>query len=97
MEAIQLEDAPETINRVTTVTTEKGRSELKNKRGKVAVVNTGHCFGCGVCAYKCPTGSLILERRAAVEPPPRDGREYLKLVTADIAAGRARSEQDTDK
>jgi len=90
MEAIRLEDSPDARNRVTKITDENGKEkELKNKTGKVAVVNTKLCIGCGVCAYKCPTKSLVLERRDVIVTPPVDGREFRKLVRADIEKGQA--------
>ena len=63
MEALDLEDDPEAKDRITVV----GNKELKNKKGKVSVANVDVCIGCGVCAYKCPTKSLILKRRPTVE------------------------------
>jgi formate hydrogenlyase subunit 6/NADH:ubiquinone oxidoreductase subunit I len=91
MEAIQLEDSPEAKNRVTKVTDEAGKvKELKNKTGKVAEVDTEICIGCGVCAYKCSTESLVLERCEVITHPPKDGREFAKLVMADIEAARAK-------
>jgi len=97
MEALHLEDYPEAKGRTTTLRDkEKGvTKELKNKRGKVAVANTDICIGCGVCAYKCPTNSLVLERCEVTEDPPKDAREYTRLVMADFAAGRAKREQET--
>ena len=87
MEAIQLEDSPEAKNRVTRVTDEKGKvKELKNKTGKVAVINTEVCIGCGVCAYKCPTNSLVLERKEVITHPPKDGHELGRLIMADFEA-----------
>jgi len=99
MEAIQLEDAPEAKGRITRVIDKKkgNKKELKNKSGKVSVVNLKLCIGCGVCAYKCPTESLTLERHEVTEDPPKDAREYTKLVMADFAAGRARREQEGAK
>jgi len=96
MEAMRLEDYPEAKGRTSTVRdNEKGvTKELKNKRGKVAVANTDICIGCGVCAYKCPTNSLVLERCEVTEDPPKDAREYTRLVMADFAAGRAKREQE---
>jgi len=99
MEAIHLEDAPEAKGRITRVVDKKkgNKKELKNKSGKVSVVNLDLCIGCGVCAYKCPTESLTLERREVIEDPPKDAREYTKLVMADFAVGRARREQEGAK
>ena len=91
MDAIQLEDSPESNNRVTRITDETGKvRELKNKTGKMAAINTEICIGCGVCAYKCSTESLVLERREVITPPPKDGREFATLVMADIEAAKAK-------
>jgi len=92
MDAIQLEDSPESKNRLTTITDESGKvKELKNKAGKVAVLKPEICVGCGVCAYKCSTQSLVLELREVVKHPPKDGRELLQWVQADFkAAGVSR-------
>jgi ferredoxin len=91
MEAIQLEDSPEAKNRVTRITDETGKvKELKNKTGKVAAINTEICIGCGVCAYKCSTESLVLERCEVTTHPPKDRREFATLVMADIEAARAK-------
>jgi MinD superfamily P-loop ATPase len=57
----------------------------------VSVLNPDLCIGCGVCAYKCPTQSLVLERREVIEHPPKNARENMMLITADFAAGRAQS------
>jgi hypothetical protein len=35
----------------------------------------------------------VLERRETIEHPPKDAREYTKLVMADFAAARAQREQ----
>ena len=85
MGAIHLEEYPEARDRVTVV---EGK-ELKNKLGKVAVLNPELCIGCGVCAYKCSTKSLVLERLEGTEAPPKDAREYTRIVTTDFAAGKA--------
>jgi len=97
--AIQLEDAPQAKDRITSVVDKKkgNKKELKNKSGKVSVVNLELCVGCGVCAYKCPTNSLALKRCDVTEDPPKDAREYTKLVMADFAVGRARREQKDAK
>ena len=92
MEALRLEDSPEAKNRITRVAAkdQKGMVELKNKTGKVSVLNPDFCIGCGICAYKCSTHSLVLERREVIEHPPENAREWTRLVTADFAAARAR-------
>jgi len=91
MEAIQLEDSPEVTNRVTKITDETGKvKELKNKAGKLAVINTEICIGCGVCAYKCSTESLMLELREVITHPPKDGREFARLAREDIEAATAK-------
>ncbi len=92
MEAIQLKDSPEVKNRVSKITDNTGKvRKLKNNAGKLAVINTAICIGCGVCAYKCSTQSLVLERREAITSPPKDAREWLQLVQADFeAASKAR-------
>jgi len=99
MEAIHLEDAPEAKDRITRVVDKKkgNKKELKNKSGKVSVVNLDLCIGCGVCVYKCPTESLTLERREITEDPPKDAREYTKLVMADFAAARTKRGQGETK
>ncbi len=99
MGAMRLKDYPEAKNRITVVAAEnkRGKKELKNKSGKVSVVNPDLCIGCGVCAYKCPTQSLVLEHREVIYHPPKDGREYIRLVAADFTAGRVQAGQKRDK
>jgi len=88
MNAFHLEDSPEAKGRVTIVAAENktGKKELKNKSGKVSVLNPDLCIGCGVCAYKCSSESLVLERREVIEDPPLNGREYTMQVMKDFAA-----------
>jgi coenzyme F420-reducing hydrogenase gamma subunit len=95
MEALHLEDFPEARGRVTVVAADNkdGKKELKNKTGKVSVANTDICIGCGVCAYKCPTRSLVLQRCEVIEDPPKDGREFVKRVSLDFAEAQAKREQ----
>lgn len=95
MGAMQLEDYPEAKNRITVVAAKNrsGDVELKNKTGKVSAVSQDLCIGCGVCAYKCPTNSLVLERRETIQDTPKDAHEYTKLVAADFAAARAQPKQ----
>jgi formate hydrogenlyase subunit 6/NADH:ubiquinone oxidoreductase subunit I len=55
----------------------------KNKTGKVAVLDPGLCIGCGVCAHKCPTHSLVLEKRERMADPPVDPRDYMRRYLAE--------------
>jgi len=84
MEAIQLTDLPEARNRITMVEADdkKGKVKLTNKTGQVSVVDIDHCIGCGVCAYKCPSKSLALERCADTHHPPTTGRDYIAQFMA---------------
>jgi len=90
MGAMRLENFPDAKNRVTKLAAKNnsGEVELKNKTAKVAVSNPDLCIGCGVCAYKCPAKSLVLERREVIEDPPESPREYIGLVVTDFAAGQ---------
>ncbi len=93
MDALHLEDYPEAKDRVTVVAAdnEKGKKELKNKKGQVSEVNLDHCIGCGVCAYKCPSKSLVLERKETITHPPKDVREWVQRVVADFTAVRSQA------
>lgn len=86
MEALQLEDFSEAKDRITTTVGGKG---LRNKTGRVSQANIDLCIGCGVCAYKCPTKSLVLERRTVIQHPPLTGRDYIVQFTKDLEATRA--------
>lgn len=98
MGALRLEDYPEARDRITRVAARNkdGEVELKNKTGKVAVLDPDLCIGCGVCAYTCMTQSMVLERREVTEDPPLDVPTYMKLISADFAAGKARLQQGED-
>jgi NAD-dependent dihydropyrimidine dehydrogenase PreA subunit len=86
MKAIYLKDNPEAKDRVTKITTKDGNvKELKNKTGEVVVINRNICIGCGVCAYKCQSNSLLLERREIIEAPPTT-EERQERLKADLAA-----------
>jgi len=95
MEALHLEDLPEAKGRATAVAADdgSGQKQLTNKKGRVSVVNPDFCIGCGVCAYKCPTNSLVLELREVIHDPPKDVREMMKNVVADFQAARAKGGQ----
>jgi ferredoxin len=69
MEAIQLETS----------------SEAKNKSGKIAILEPELCIGCGVCAYKCPTESIVLVSRVEITEPPADTKEYVTRFINDFA------------
>ena len=91
MHALSLEDAAAAKGRITKVKDKTGKvKELKNKKGRIAVLEPELCIGCGVCAYKCPTQSLVLERREVITYPPKDGRELGELVAADLEAGEVK-------
>ncbi|MFC1861141.1 4Fe-4S binding protein [Chloroflexota bacterium] len=93
MEAIRLEDSPQAKNRVSKIIDKAGKvKELKNKTGEIAVINTESCIGCGVCAYKCSTKSLVLDRCEVITYPPKDSREYQQWVKADLEAARFRQD-----
>ena len=88
MDALHLEDYSEVRGRITRVTDKNGKiKELTNKTGKVSVLNSDRCIGCGVCVYKCPSKSLVLEHRETTIDPPKDAREYTRLVVDDFKAG----------
>jgi len=72
MEALKLVDSP----------------DAQNKTGKVAELNTERCIGCGVCAYKCPTKSLVLQRREIVYDPPNSMAEYGMRFVMDRQAAQ---------
>ncbi len=92
---MHLKHSPEAKGTITVVAAENknGNKELKNKSGKVSAVNPDLCIGYGVCAHKCPTNSLVLEPREAIEHPPKNEREHVTLVMTDFAAYRAQRGQ----
>ena len=84
MEAIQFIERPDIKGRRTTVVKDgKGSREITNKLGKVAEVHSERCIGCGVCAYKCPTESLLLKQVESIEEPPKTVRDWAMLFMAD--------------
>ena len=94
MSALQMEDAPEAKDRVTVlVDDEKGEKQLKNKKGKVSTVDPDLCIGCGVCAIKCPSNSMVLERKEALVDPPKDMNEFAQLFMEDVVAAVERETQ----
>jgi ferredoxin len=97
MEALKLEDRPGTKDRETLIARDDGgQKKLINKTGKVSVLDPKLCIGCGVCAYKCPSKSLVLERKQVIHDPPKDGREYLRTVLTDFAKARSGEELKRD-
>ena len=84
VEALRLADSPPVKGRKTTITTKDGRQrELTNKLGKVSELNPERCIGCGVCAYKCPSQSLTLQRNQVEHHPPQTGRDWAMQFIAN--------------
>jgi formate hydrogenlyase subunit 6/NADH:ubiquinone oxidoreductase subunit I len=71
MEALSLKDNP----------------EATNKKGKAPALRPERCLGCGICVYKCPTQSLILERRETISHPPKTVQEWMGRWLEDRKAG----------
>jgi ferredoxin len=95
MDALRLETCPDAKGRITRVAAKNGEGlvELTNKTGKVAALDPELCIGCGVCAYKCRSRSLVLEPREVIEDPPLNLREYGMRLFADFAEAAARAAQ----
>ena len=84
MEALHLMDVPSSKGREITAASDNGTERrLINKNGKVAELIPGRCIGCGVCAYKCPSKSLALERNQVEHKPPKTGRDWIMQFVAD--------------
>lgn len=84
MEALNLIHEPSIKGRKTIVTSKDcWHRELTNKTGKVADLKPEWCIGCGVCAYKCPSQSLILVRNQADHHPPQNGRDFVMQFMND--------------
>jgi len=77
MEALSLKPEPAAKVRKTIVSEAGTEKQLINKTGKVSHVKPDLCIGCGVCAYKCPSKSLILKRNEMAHHPPETGRDWL--------------------
>jgi len=45
-------------------------------------------YRCGVCAHKCPTNSLVLQRTEKIEDPPTDPRDYRQRFFAERKSKR---------
>jgi formate hydrogenlyase subunit 6/NADH:ubiquinone oxidoreductase subunit I len=70
-------------------------AQATNKFHKIVKVDTDLCIGCGVCVHKCPTDSIILERREEITEPPKDGRELMQLNLADRQAAKEQQTPNT--
>lgn len=91
MEAIQLIDMPSAKGRKTIVKDQKkGDRELTNKTEKVASINADLCIGCGVCAYKCQSHSLVMKRLTTEHHPPKTGRDWMMQFMSDQQAAPRR-------
>jgi NAD-dependent dihydropyrimidine dehydrogenase PreA subunit len=89
MEALQLKDVPSVRGRTTAMTDAEGKEKtLTNKTGKLVSANVELCIGCGVCAYKCPSGSLVLVRNETDHHPPKTGRDWVNQFLTDTAGHR---------
>lgn len=89
MKALRLMDAPSVKGRATALTGKDGRQrKLTNKTGKVTELNPARCIGCGVCAYKCPSQSLTLERNQVEHQPPQTGRDWMAKFMADTRSSK---------
>jgi NAD-dependent dihydropyrimidine dehydrogenase PreA subunit len=89
MEALGLTDAPSVKGRETILTGKDGRQlKLSNKTGKISGLNPIRCIGCGVCAYKCPSQSLTLERNQVEHQPPQTTRDWTMHFMADTKSAR---------
>lgn len=92
MEALHLVDMPSVQGRKTTVTGKDGiERELTNRKGRLSELDPARCIGCGVCAYKCPSHSLSLERTPADHHPPQTGRDWIMRYMEDIKAARQKA------
>ena len=56
---------------------------VRNKTGRVAVLEGERCIGCGVCAYKCPAQSIVLISREERTAPPANPRDYVLRVVEE--------------
>jgi electron transport complex protein RnfB len=84
MEALHMKEVPSAKGRKTTVKNGDGRQrELTNKTGRVSELKQERCIGCGVCAYKCQSQSLALQRNQAEHHPPQTGRDWVMQFISD--------------
>ena len=64
----------------------KFSADIQNKYNKVPVLDPVLCLGCGVCVHKCPTQSILLERREETTEPPKNAGEYIGIYMGDRLA-----------
>ncbi len=77
MDVLSLADEPAARGRKMAVIVDGKEKTLVNKTGKVTQARAEFCIGCGVCAYKCPSKSLILKRNEVDHHPPETGRDWM--------------------
>jgi len=62
----------------------KVTEEATNRFCKAVTVDTDLCIGCGVCAHKCPTDSMALERREETTRPLKNYMEFGQEMAKDL-------------
>ena len=68
----------------------KFSTQSTNKFRKAVVVDTDLCIGCGVCAHKCPTESIVLERKEELTEPPETGRDLIRMGVTSVLAAKGK-------
>lgn len=89
MEALHLEEDLAAKGRETLVPGKDGKQRaLINQTGKISQLAPERCIGCGVCAYKCPSGAITLERNPVEHAPPQTGRDWIMQFLTDTRTAK---------